>query len=184
MCANYVDYRFRGLNECCMSWNCLRNLKDLPQRCEDIAITPLHQLPYFDYPVCAACKLPEKTEDFLDAACDFLECNVILDYEDHGFKLFYPGNTQVLQAHYFVKERHCQQFNYKQYRRNLLNLFFVSADYNAVVHHHQTFRYKPRGCDLEMLTIRLLREAHPRLEREIVGMGNQYFCACWPALDL
>ena len=93
---------------------------------------------------------------------------------------FSPRNTKVLQAYYFVIEWHTERVNGKQLRRNLLNVVFFAPEHNAMALYHQTFRYKPRMCDINLFVIRLLREAHPRMQERIVSaVGTRFWCTCW-----
>ena len=141
-------------------------------------ISSISLLPDFHYPLCAIVIYLRKVKIVLMLQMSYLNVQLYPLIKTLDLPFFFPGNTKVLQAHYNMKEWHCKPVDGKQLQNKLLNIVFFAPEYNAMALYHQHFRYTPCMCELSLFIIRLLHEAHPRLQDPIISLGSKYWCIC------
>ena len=158
---------------CCARQSCLRNLKDIPERVSNL---PWEQL-YYE-PDAECCGKPTKNPETLDFLMD-IEDDYANDLMDNGYICCYPGNNQAAQCFYKVKKRCSTRIGGNSYRKNIIHAVFFMPDVNCYASLHQTYRYCPRGIEIENLLKRIFQEALPRVQSLALQdgfLGN--FCTC------
>lgn len=166
------------LQNCCFEQSCIRNFIDLPFRIGDKDIEQLSLNPSLMCINCKHCSLPTNTPANIQALDDF-ESDLVTELSEFGYRPCFPGNTKTVQCWYLVKERWYKRHEGRAMRRNVLNAIFLAPDYNGVVVHHQTFRYKPYRVDIHLFMKRLLNEAIPIFHENVTSvLKDKYFCQC------
>jgi len=87
-----------------------------------------------------------------------------------------PDHVKVF---YCIAERQQQRINKIPTRRNIFNFVICYPELNAYQSLHMTFRYKPRGVNLQMFAQRILNEIVGSMtafldDKQFAG----FFCKC------
>jgi hypothetical protein len=168
------------LKQCCWERACMRNFKDIPLRVNigngPISIT---WKPLYRDATMTCCGLPRETPDMVasflpDVTDDYANMLFAMDYD-----VVMPGNCKEVAVIYKVQPRKQDRHRCQHFRRNVINAVLFMDRLNSYVHLHQTYRYKPRKIEVEVLLKMIFREAIGQIKEYYKSEDcSGYFCTC------